>query len=238
MGETVAPWRTRLSVAAVIVLLVIVVYVCARQIIAIKDRFVHSTVAIKSPVDGMSYEVFDNYKDAAEAADTLARINGRVVASQRHLKDKYIRNVSPESTPARLSAVHHLLARYNPDNLAENSPFDIDSAFSQDKGALVRLCLRSRKPRPGKAGAGVTSYSDGAVEPLNVLTFVTVHEMAHVAIDDLDHPRKFWETFKFLLQEAEEAGVCKFPDYGKYPVSYCGLSINYNPLFDPSTAAI
>ena len=207
-----------------------------------RDRFTQAkTVPIKSPVDGMTYEVHDSYPNPAEAADTLAQINQKVIGIMRYLKNKYVKDASPEIAaqyPERVKAVRRLLARYNPDNLAENSPFDPegDTSYTLDKGALMALCLRDRKPRPGKTA--MAEYEDGAIHPLDVLLFVTVHEMAHVAIDDLDHPPKFWAAFKFLLEEVEDSGIAAFPDYRAEPVGYCGIKIDWNPLYDANTIAI
>lgn len=228
--------------AIVIVIVAVAVFVIAKEIISMKDRFTHGrTVPIKSPIDGMTYEVHDSYPNPSDAADTLAQINRRVIGIMRHLKNKYIKDASSDVAtqyPERVEAVKHLLARYNPDNLTENSPFDPegDTSFTTDKGALMALCLRDRKPRPGKRAS--SDYDDGIIHPLDVLMFVTIHEMAHVAIDELDHPPVFWATFKFLLEEAENAGVARFPNYNMNPVNYCGLRIDYSPLSDPRADTI
>lgn len=240
--DTSNRWAARIVLAAVIVAITIAVFVIARGIIAMRDRFTQAkTVPIKSPVDGMTYEVHDSYPNPAEAADTLAQINQKVIGIMRYLKNKYVKDASPEIAaqyPERVKAVRRLLARYNPDNLAENSPFDPegDTSYTLDKGALMALCLRDRKPRPGKTA--MAEYEDGAIHPLDVLLFVTVHEMAHVAIDDLDHPPKFWAAFKFLLEEVEDSGIAAFPDYRAEPVGYCGIKIDWNPLYDANTIAI
>lgn len=233
-------WRSRLLLAAVIVVVVIMIFLCSKGIISLRDNFIQ-TVAVKSPVDGASYNVVAAYNDTSSAADILAQINQKVIDIMRHLKKTYIRGASPDVAlkyPKRVLAVKRLLARYNPDNLAENSPFDPegDSAYSLDKGSLIAICLRDRKPRPGKKG--FASYNDGELHPFDILMFVTIHEMAHVAVDVLDHPPIFWQTFKFLLEEAENAGVALFPDYRQSPQRYCGMLVDWNPMFDNGTPTI
>ena len=142
----------------------------------------------------------------------------------RHLRDKYLRGpLAGRAPPARAQAVRRLLARYNPDNLAENSPRDPegDTSYTVDKGGVLALCLRER------AGSD-------ALHDLETLTFVTFHELAHIAIEEVDHPPRFWQAFKFLLAEGAEAGLLAGVDYGRRPVKYCGLAVDYNPLYDPA----
>ena len=76
-----------------------------------------------------------------------------------------------ENEYARRAAVELLLARYNQDNLAENSPRDPtgDTAYSLNKGAIVAICLRDRT-RPD------------SIHDIEILTFVTLHDMPHIAI--------------------------------------------------------
>ena len=65
-----------------------------------------------------------------------------------------------------------------------------------------------------------------------MLTFVTFHELAHMAIVENQHPEVFWRTFKFILLEARAAGIPAGADYGRRPAQYCGMEINYNPVYD------
>ena len=136
--------------------------------------------------------------------------------------------------PERRDAVARLLARYNPDNLAENSPKDPsgDTSYTIDKGAIVAICLRERDP----AASGDPAAYD--IHDLDTLTFVTLHEMAHIAIEDVDHPKRFWSAFRFLLEEAEEGGVYRSPDFAAAPRYYCGVTIDYNPRYDSGTAPL
>jgi hypothetical protein len=233
-------WGDRLVLALIIVLAVIIIFIFTKNVlIPLKDKFtLAKTVSVKSSIDGAKYAVHDDYPDSKDAANMLARINQRVIEIIRHLKQKYVKYATPTliaEYPERVKAVNRLLARYNPDNLAENSPFDPegDSAYSLDKGALIALCLRDRKPRSTqKDKMSAVEIEEGRLHSIDTITFVMIHEMAHVAVDDIDHPPRFWAAFKFLLKEAEESGVIKSPNYRDYPVTYCGILVDYNPLYD------
>ncbi len=221
-------WVLRVTTAVVIALAVVCIYYGVRRALFGGDRFtIEQTRPLASRVDGSAYRVHEGHAGPQRAADTLARLNGRVIAVMRHLRERYIRADPAAVSPERRAAVAHLLARYNPDNLAENSPKDPsgDTAYSTNKGAIIAICLRDRA-------------SPDAIHDLSILTFVTLHEMTHIAIDAIDHPREFWRTFRFILEETEGAGIFTSPRYAERPVNYCGVVVNYSPRWDAALEPI
>ena len=66
----------------------------------------------------------------------------------------------------------------------------------------------------------------------NTLTFVAIHELAHVMSKSIGHKTEFWENFKFLLKDAVKMGLYKAVDYKKKPKEYCGMTITDNPYYD------
>ena len=67
---------------------------------------------------------------------------------------------------------------------------------------------------------------------LNTLTFVAIHELAHICTKSVGHTDEFWKNFKFLLIQAEKIDIYNPIDYEKNPKQYCSMSINHNPYFD------
>jgi hypothetical protein len=189
---------------------------------------------ICSDVDGQVYKVHTSHENPQNAANLMALLNMRVIDLMRVLRRKYggangsvnggnaTGNTTASQLDFRVSATRKMLKRYNPDNLVENSPKDPkgDTAYSLNKGETIAICLRDKK-----------QYS---LHDLDILTFVTYHEMAHIAIDDLDHPPEFWSVFKFLLIESALAGIYTSADFRNEPEMYCGLRVDYNPMYDPS----
>ena len=226
------PPGVRVRVALLVALLLVLVYLGGRK--AQRERF---TLARTRPVvaraDGAPYRVHLAHAGPEAAADALAGLNAQAIALLRHLRRRYGRRGAEGGDAggdagARGEATRNLLARYNPDNLAENSPRDPtgDTAYSLDKGAVLAICLRSRTdPAAGLHAA-------------ELLSFVMLHEMAHVAVDVLDHPPEFWRTFRWLLEEAEEAGLYRSPRFAEAPQNYCGIHVDYNPRHDPAVAPI
>lgn len=182
------------------------------------------TREVRSGLDGLPYRVHLVHENPARAADVLAELNRRAVELLRHLRRTYSRGAA--QYPARRVATQRLLGLYNPDNLAENSPRDPegDTSYTIDKGAVLALCLREADAH--------------GLHDIETLMFVTLHELTHIAVEDVDHPPRFWQAFKFILGEARQAGVLRGVDYGRYPTNYCGLDIDYNPLYDQDLAPI
>ena len=93
------------------------------------------------------------------------------------------------------------------------------TAYSQNKGEKLAFCLNTKK-------------NGGKLIDLNTLTFVAIHELAHIASKSIGHNEEFWNNFKFLLEEAEIIGVYKPEDYKEDPKNYCGMKITDNPYYD------
>lgn len=220
-------WALRCFLAAIIVLVVLIAYSAYARGTLRGRHALERTRPRVSRVDGGAYRVHEGYTNPQEAADHLANISAWATELLRHLRDRYVRTPSRPETAERRAATEKLLQRFSPDNVVENAPDDPtgQTAFSTDKGAILAFCLRKK--------TGGREFHDPSL-----LLFVAAHELSHVAIDDVDHPPAFWKTFRWLLTEAEEAGLYRCVDYAQHPVNYCGLPVNYNPRWDPTLAPL
>lgn len=202
----------------------------------LRDPFsIRRAVAVPA-ADGGRYRVHPQHGGPEAAAEMMAELNLKAVELMRHLRRKYLRaraGFTPTGS-ARPAAVRRLLARYDPDNLVENSPLnpDGDTSYTIDKGEVLAFCLREKAP----GDSGDPALHD--LHELDLLAFVLVHELTHIAIDDVGHPPEFWRAFKFMLEEAAEAGVLAPVDFGARPEKYCGILVDYSPLFDPGLSAM
>ena len=66
----------------------------------------------------------------------------------------------------------------------------------------------------------------------HTLMYVAIHELSHVMTKSVGHKSDFWNNFKFLLENAKEAGIHEPVDYKKKPKKYCSMKISDNPYFD------
>src|ERR1044071_556249 len=98
--------------------------------------------------------------------------------------------------------------RFRPENLAE-SPVRVDaSSWSVDKSKIF-LCLRDRQT--------------GTFYEADILFFVVVHELAHLASKSYGHNEEFIQNFGALKSLASSLGlVAVKPDIS---VPYCGTYI-------------
>jgi hypothetical protein len=112
-----------------------------------------------------------------------------------------------------------LVDGFNPKKISETLPTSELTAFSENKGEKLAFCLNKSK--------NGTKLID-----INTLTFVALHELSHIATESVGHKQEFWQNFKWILQNAKEAGIYSPIDYKKYPEEYCGMTINDNPYYD------
>ena len=64
----------------------------------------------------------------------------------------------------------------------------------------------------------------------NTLTFVALHELAHIMTVSIGHTDEFWDNFKYLLEYAIKIKVYQRQNFRQHPVKYCGTKITDSPL--------
>jgi hypothetical protein len=168
-------------------------------------------IDIRSQVDGMTYKVRD-MPDKQAAADLLAKVRLRI----RKFCD-YLENTHKDR-PQIKRMVQNFKA--DPNRFIEATPDAEHTSYSVNKGEKIHLCLRQRKP------------GDESLVKEDVMTFVAIHELAHTITQSVGHEPEFWNNFAWLLKEAEKLGVYKYTDFSAHPVSYCGVSITDQPIYD------
>lgn len=164
---------------------------------------------IVSTIDGNKYCVRDREK-LQDAADMLAQITVKCKELVDYMGNKY-----PDQ-----DNVKRLVAGYNPKSVMETLPTSEYTAYSENKGERIAFCLN--KKREGE---------DKMIDE-HTLMFVAIHELSHVATKSIGHKTEFWDNFKFLLENASEAGIHVPKDYKENPAEYCGMDIQDNPYFD------
>ena len=195
------------------VLLVCIIYLLYKKYY--KQRVCNS-------VDGRCYVVSDKYKNGDEASVLLANINIYCIKLLRHLRSKFLKTTNADSYISKWREnVAFLLNNYNPDNIIENVPVGIvNTSYVDDKGKVFAICLREKM-------SGNNNFQN-----MHDLHFVVLHEITHMATYSYGHEEDFWTNFKFILTEANKAGLHDPVDYSVSPINYCKLTVNYNPYFD------
>ena len=187
------------------VILFFILFICLK---IYSESDVFNLKCIVSNVDGNKYCVRERAK-INDAADLLATVTGKCKDMVQYMKEKH-----PDDP-----RVKKLVEGFNPKKINETLPTSELTAYSENKGEKIAFCLNRTK--------NSTTLID-----INTLTFVALHELSHVMTTSIGHKQEFWQNFKFLLENAKAAGVYNPIDYKKNPQSYCGMTINDNPLYD------
>jgi len=164
---------------------------------------------IVSTVDGNEYCVRERNK-LQEAADLLAKVTEKC----KQLVD-YVYGKFPDQ-----ENVQRLHTNFNPKKVMETLPTSKFTAYSENKGEKIAFCLNKAK-----------NENEKLIDE-STLTFVAIHELSHVMTKSIGHKSEFWGNFKFMLEQAKEAGIHNPVDYKEKPQEYCGMKIHDNPYYD------
>lgn len=183
-------------------LLILLLFVITITIIFYSTKT--NLVKIKSQLDDHHYWV-KNDKESQKSSNYLSELNKRIVILINYLSVKH----SDKDFYKRLKDIYH------PDILSENAS-SLYTSYVLNKKYIV-LCIKQK---------------DGSFVDINTMTYVILHELAHLCSKELvqEHEHntniEFRTIFKTLIQSGIECGIYKFSDYKTNPASYCGLTIN------------
>jgi hypothetical protein len=175
---------------------------------ATSSRGPSNLIEVRSSSNGKVYSV-QNLPNKEEAANKMANLHNKIETLINFYK----------SDPATISdpRVKVMVERFNPENMSENSMDDDSTSYSENKGEKIVVCLRDKKP-------GYPFVDD------NTVTFVILHEMAHLMTTTIGHTPEFWANFRRILQDAIKCGIYQEVNYAKTPTPYCGMTITDSPL--------
>jgi hypothetical protein len=94
----------------------------------------------------------------------------------------------------------------------ENIPDSNLTSYTINKGEELGFCLKSK----------IT----GKFHDINLLMYVAIHEMAHIACPEIGHDELFKNIFMFLTIEAINMGLYKKTDYESNNIEYCGMILS------------
>ena len=113
--------------------------------------------------------------------------------------------------------IRRLYKNFNPEAFSETTPDAKYTSYSVNKGEKIVFCLRDKKE------------GEKLVKE-NIMTFVSIHELAHLMTKSIGHEPEFWANFKLLLKIAIDNGIYKNIDFNSTPKPYCGINITDTPL--------
>ena len=196
-----------MSIDLLSIIIIVLIIIVSYRIYYTSDIF--QLKCIISDIDGERYCVRERNK-LSLAADKLANVNKNMKLVVEYCSKNYPNNEN----------IIRLKNRFNPKKIMETLPTSEYTAYSENKGEKLAFCLDKEKNDSGK------------LIDINTLTFVALHELAHVASESIGHTPEFWQNFKFLLIQAEKLNIYNPVDYKNNPQNYCGMTITDNPYYD------
>lgn len=180
----------------VIVLIILVIFV----------RLVGSEINyVKATLDNNDYLV-RNLPDNKQAANMLAQIKQNIHSLINYLNEHH------EQFKEYQEYLTQLNDRIKNVVISESSDDNQYTSYSVNKGEEIVFCLRSRVDKNKFHG-------------LNLIMYVALHELAHVACPEFGHTPLFKKIFSFLTTIGINIGIYHKIDFDSHPTEYCGLTI-------------
>lgn len=164
-------------------------------------------ISVKSSINGKSYLVRSDVPDPEASADMLAKLHQRIMT--------LINFLDTHNTYHK-----RIIRKFNSVVLKENpvrAPSSSLTSYTINKGDEIVLCLRDP--------------NTSQLHSLDKLTYVLIHEIAHIGCPEIGHTPLFKKIFSDLLKVAVfKARILEKTDYASAPDQYCGIVINESLL--------
>jgi predicted metal-dependent hydrolase len=170
------------------------------------EHLSNEVIYVKSDIDNNEYLV-RNLKDKEIAANTLAKLRLKLEKICSIMKNKYPNDES----------VIRMNEKFNPDNITESGKNNQYTSYSVNKGEKLVFCIRQKD-------------ENETIVDENTLTFVAIHELAHIMTKSVGHTPEFWTNFKRLLNDAINNNLYTKENYSSNPKEYCGIKVTDSPL--------
>jgi predicted metal-dependent hydrolase len=160
----------------------------------------------KSDLDDQYYLVRDRI-DKREAANYLANIKRRIKLLLKNLDDNKDKKYKEYK-----EYIDRLINSIDGVNISETPGFSNFTSYSVNKGEELVFCLRSKK-------------YDNTFHNQNLMMYVVLHEIAHIACPEYGHGELFKKIFAFFTNVSMDLKLYKRIPFEKTPTEYCGLYI-------------
>jgi len=191
-----------------VLLYIIIAFVIIIGLKIYSESDAYNLKCIISDVDGKRYCVRERLKMEL-AANLLASVTQKLKDLVIYCAKKFPDNEN----------VQRMVQKFNPTKISETLPTSEYTAYSENKGQKLAFCLNKEK-------------NGSKLIDINTLSFVAIHELAHIMTLSEGHKQEFWQNFKFLLEQAKASNIYDPVNYKKNPESYCGMDITDNPYYD------
>lgn len=176
-------------------------------------------VYVQSDIDSAQYMV-RNQKDKKQAANMLARLKANIhgITSYMNLKLEDPKYAQQQRYKEFKPYILQLKEKIKDVVVKESASNTVYTSYTVNKGEQIIFCIRS------KAISTILNSSD--IHDLNLIMYVALHEISHVACPEYHHTPLFKKIFRFICEEAIEMGIYKKIEFNITPKEYCGMKIN------------
>jgi len=169
----------------------------------------NKAVIVKT-ISGNKDYVVRNLPDKQDAANLLGSIEENIHKLVQFLESNKNNKLKHKQY------IELLTSRVKDVVLSEGADDTKYTTYTVNKGQQIVFCLRSKKTKK--------------LHDMNLLMFVTIHELSHIACPEINHTPLFSEIFIFLLHEAIACKIYTHQDYSAIPAEYCGIILDASPI--------
>jgi hypothetical protein len=141
-----------------------------------------------------------------------ANLLGKIVENMFILKNHMVKNIN------NFNSFEPYIKQLN-NNFSESRTvvYETDpqsnlTSYSVNKGEELSFCLKSKKTNQ--------------LHDINLLMYVAIHEMSHIACPEIGHGELFKKIFRKLVEEAIKIGIYKKVNFADIPTEYCGMILS------------
>jgi Mimiviridae putative metallopeptidase WLM domain protein len=175
-------------------------------------------VYVKSDLDSESYLV-RNTKDKKKAANLLASIKADILHISEYLNAKLVSKNKADIEKYQPNAEYIKQLKRNLKNVViKESAFNtVYTSYTVNKGESIVFCIRSKDI--------ASLVRSSTIHNKNLVMYVALHEIAHVACPEYGHTELFKKIFKFITETAMDLDMYQKVNFDSNPVEYCGMMI-------------
>ena len=167
-------------------------------------------IYVKSNIDNQYYLV-RNYNDKQISSDTLAKLKQNIFIIVNHVKNMDTTKNAKSQT--MIPHIKQLCDRIQNVIIRESSMKSKFTSYCVNKGEELVFCIRIQK-------------EGGEIHNINLLMYIVIHEISHIACPEEGHTALFNNIFNFLCGISIELGLYNKIPFKTNPENYCGMLIN------------
>jgi hypothetical protein len=202
-----------ISYLIIILLIIIIVFIAHGKVGK------SSLVYVRSDIDGEYYMVRER-PDKQKAANLLAKIKQNIFKLTDYLYNKINDPKTSNEERYKINRPYILLLKERIQNVVikESTENTVYTSYTVNKGEQIIFCIRSKDIS--------RTIKSNDMHDLNLMMYVALHEISHVACPEQHHTPLFKRIFRFICEEAINIGMYIRIDYRQNPTEYCGMTIN------------